>query len=471
MKLSNWINGAPCDTPDSMGNINPRNGTEINRVPITPESEVNRAVEAADAAWTDWAKQTPKTRGAILNKIADGIQERFEEFVTAESIDTGKPEALAREVDIPRSIDNFRFFAGEIQHQSSSFHPMDGAINYTLRRPVGVAALITPWNLPLYLLTWKVAPALGMGNAVVVKPSEITPTTATLLAEVCKSAGLPDGLFNLVHGPGNPTGAALVSHPKVNAVSFTGGTETGRMVAASAAPQFKKLSLELGGKNPTIVFADADIEKAAIGAARAAFLNQGQICLCGSRILVEQSISEQFTGLLVKEAKRLKETLGSLISRDHREKVHSYVEAAIADGGDVLCGGRFFGPEQGAFYEPTVISGLDHSCKTVQEEIFGPVVTVNTFRNESEATSLANDVQFGLAASIWTKDLEKAHRVAANVESGMVWVNTWLKRDLRVPFGGLKQSGLGREGGAWSLSFYSEVRNICIAISDEVEGD
>ena len=471
MKLANWINGVPCDTPDSMGNINPRDGSEINRIPITSTSEVNRAVEAAAGAWANWAKKTPKYRAEILNKIADGIQERFEEFVQAEATDTGKPAALARSVDIPRSIDNFRFFAGEIQHQTSAFHPMEGAINYTLRRPVGVAALITPWNLPLYLLTWKVAPALGMGNAVVVKPSEITPTTATLLGEVCKSAGLPDGLYNLVHGPGNPTGAALVEHPKVNAVSFTGGTETGRRVAAAAAPQFKKLSLELGGKNPTIVFADSDIEKAAIGAARAAFLNQGQICLCGSRILVERSISERFTALVVAEAQRLKETLGSLISTDHRDKVHGYVEAAKADGGKVLCGGKPFGPESGAFYEPTVISGLDHSCKTIQEEIFGPVVTINTFNNEAEATHLANDVQFGLAASIWTKDLEKAHRVAANVESGMVWVNTWLKRDLRVPFGGLKQSGVGREGGTWSLSFYSEPRNICIAISDEVEGE
>jgi len=471
MILSNWINGEACNTSESMENINPRNGKEINRVPITPASDVDRAVEAAEKAWVKWAKQTPQIRAAVLNKIADGIQDRFEEFVAAESIDTGKPEALARSVDIPRSISNFRFFAGEIQHQTSSFHPMEGAINYTLRRPVGVAALITPWNLPLYLLTWKVAPALGMGNAVVVKPSEITPTTATLLGEVCKTAGLPDGLFNLVHGPGNPTGSALVSHPKVNAVSFTGGTETGRLVAAAAAPQFKKLSLELGGKNPTIVFADSNLEKAAIGAARAAFLNQGQICLCGSRILVEDSVSERFTNLLVKEAIRLKDTLGSLISTSHRAKVHSYVEAAIVDGGEVLCGGKNFGPQDGAYYEPTVITGLKHSCRTVQEEIFGPVVTINSFQNEAEATELANDVQFGLAASIWTKDLEKAHRVAANVESGMVWVNTWLKRDLRVPFGGLKQSGVGREGGAWSLSFFSEPRNICIAISDSVDGD
>ena len=458
---------------------NPRPATGATHCVVSrgAAEDIERAVAAArGASLGPWGNTSTTERAALLDAIADGIEVRIDELAAAESADTGKPFSLARSVDIPRAVANFRFFAGAVRHSETGCHPMDSALNYTLRRPVGVMALITPWNLPLYLLSWKVAPALAMGNTVVAKPSEVTPLTAGLLAEVIHSAGLPPGVFNLVHGFGAEVGDELVGHSDVAGVSFTGGTATGARVAATAAPTFKKLSLELGGKNASIVFADCDFDTTVAGVARAGFANQGQVCLCGSRILVERSIYERFREALVAEVGRLRPgdpslpstNFGSLVSLVHREKVEGYVALAEEEGGTVLCGGRR--PElseefsRGAFYEPTVIDGLTPESRTATEEIFGPVVTLHPFDTEEDALAIANGVRYGLAASVWTSDLGKAHRVSAALETGMVWVNTWLHRDLRVPFGGVKDSGVGREGGRYSLEFFSESRNICIKL-------
>ena len=385
--------------------------------------------------------------------------------------------SLARAVDIPRAVANFRFFAGAVRHDETGCHPMPGALNYTVRKPLGIVGLITPWNLPLYLLTWKVAPALGMGNTVVAKPSEVTPVTAGLLAEIIYDAGAPAGVFNLVHGFGAEAGQALVAHPDVDGISFTGGTATGAVVAATAASSFKKLSLELGGKNASVVFADCDFDATVAGVARAAFANQGQICLCGSRILVERSLHDRFVEALVAEVEATRApgdpsdpatAFGSLVSPAHRAKVEGYVELARSEGGTIATGGRrpmLPAPhDAGAFYEATVVTGLAHDSRTATEEIFGPVATVHAFDTEEEAVAIANEVRYGLAGSVWTNDLRRAHRVAGAMESGMIWVNTWLKRDLRVPFGGVKDSGVGREGGRHSLEFFSESKNICVAL-------
>jgi aminomuconate-semialdehyde/2-hydroxymuconate-6-semialdehyde dehydrogenase len=459
-----------------LDNVAPATGRVVSRIARSGPDDVNDAVSAARGALTgDWGTWSSARRATLLDAVADRIEARLDELAVLESRDTGKPISVARTVDIPRAVANFRFFAGAVRHDETGFHPMAGALNYTIRRPVGVAALITPWNLPLYLLTWKVAPALAMGNTVVAKPSELTPATACVLAEILTEVGVPPGVFNLVHGLGAEAGQALTSHPGVDLVSFTGGTVTGAAVAAAAAPSFKKLSLELGGKNPTLVFADADFENAVAGAARAGFLNQGQICLCGSRVLVEESIYERFRDAFVRRVSTMQvgdptdesTEFGALISREHRRKVESYVALAREEGGSILCGGKRpdLPPphDRGAFYEPTVVDGLSSTSRTATEEIFGPVVTLHPFRDEAHAVHMANEVRYGLAASVWTSNLGRAHRVSAAIETGMVWVNTWLMRDLRVPFGGVKDSGVGREGGRHSLDFFSEVRNVCVA--------
>jgi aminomuconate-semialdehyde/2-hydroxymuconate-6-semialdehyde dehydrogenase len=479
--LDHFIGGrfVPPESGSYLEDVAPATGDVIARVPRGNATDVGAAVDAArEAIDGGWGRASVAERAELCDTIAARIESRLDELAELESLDTGKPLTLARSVDIPRAVANFRFFSGAVRHNVSEMHEMQGAINYTLRRPLGVVGLITPWNLPLYLLTWKSAPALAMGNTVVAKPSELTPRTAALLAEIFRDAGAPAGVFNLVHGLGEEAGAALVEHPQVAGVSFTGGTETGAHVAAAAAPQFKKLSLELGGKNPTVVFADCDFDAAVQGAARAGFLNQGQVCLCGSRILVERTIHDRFLEALLEHVAQMRvgdpaapaTELGALVSHAHRDKVEGYLELAREEGGAVHGGTRPDLPtpfDRGAFLEPAVVTGLAHSCRFVQEEVFGPVVSVHPFGDEEEAVRLANDVRFGLSASVWTQDLTRAHRVGARLDTGMVWVNTWMLRDLRVPFGGSKESGVGREGGRWSLEFFSEARNVCIQLENK----
>ncbi len=474
--LQNLIHGAFVSAQDGglLDDLAPATGEVIAHIPRSSKVDVDAAVGAAKAALPAWARTPMAERAALLDRVADRLEARLDELAALESQDTGKPLALARSLDIPRAISNFRFFADLARTKTDDSAMMPDALNYTHRSPAGVCALVTPWNLPLYLLSWKTAPALVMGNTIVAKPSELTPLTASALAEILVEAGCPPGVFNLVHGLGAEAGDALVSHPDVSLVSFTGGTATGAKVAAAAAPQFKKLSLELGGKNPSLVFADCDLDATVKGVARSAFLNQGQICLCGSRILVERSLHDRFVDALLDELKAWKvgdpsdpaTRIGAGISAAHRDKVEGYFKLAVEEGGTIRHGGQrpaLPAPFDGGFFlEPTVITGLPATCRTATEEIFGPVVTVHAFDTEEEALALANGVKYGLAASLWTRDLQRGHRVAQALESGMVWVNTWLHRDLRVPFGGVKASGVGREGGRHSLEFFSEAKNICI---------
>jgi aminomuconate-semialdehyde/2-hydroxymuconate-6-semialdehyde dehydrogenase len=476
-EFKHWIGGKPVDphSAEWIDKVAPATAQRIGRLARGDATDVARAVDAARAALAGpWKDCGDEERASLCDRIASGIEARSDELARLESEDTGKPLSLARAVDIPRAVSNFRFFASALRQREESFHHMGTAFSYTLRRPLGVVALITPWNLPLYLLSWKAAPALAMGNAIVAKPSELTPRSASVLASIFNEAGAPAGVFNLVHGYGPEAGQALVEHPDVAGVSFTGGTKTGAQVAATAASSFKKLSLELGGKNPSVVFADCDFDTTVDGVARAAFLNQGQICLCGSRILVERPLVERFTAALVERAKAMRigdpsdadTNLGALISQEHRQRVESYIALARDEGGKILCGGGR--PElaapfcDGAFVEPTVVGGLPIDCRTATEEIFGPMATIHAFEGEKEAVEMANSVRYGLSASVWTQDLERAHRVAAVLEAGLVWVNCWLVRDLRVPFGGVKESGVGREGGRWSLEFFSEAKSVCV---------
>tara|TARA_Y100000768_G_scaffold83203_3_gene59339 strand:+ start:3846 stop:5300 length:1455 start_codon:yes stop_codon:yes gene_type:complete len=453
--------------------LEPSTGKLFAKAVLSGKEDVDSAVIAAKGALPGWSSLEMKERARWLDMIADGLEGVFEEIAELESRDTGKPISLARSVDASRSVANFRFFAGLLLEQETEFFQMEDATNYVVNKPVGVGALITPWNLPLYLLSWKVAPAIGMGNTVVCKPSELTPMTADLLMRVIDGVGLPPGVINLVHGEGAGAGEPLVSHPDVDLVSFTGGTSTGEKVAASAAPMFKKISLELGGKNASIVFADCNMESTVEGVVRSGFLNQGQVCLCGSRILVEDGIYDEFERRFVESVEKMtigdpldeSSDLGALISPEHLEKVRSYIDLAKEEGGTILTGGtpclpsRFDG---GNWISPTVIGGLEYDSRCATEEIFGPVVSLHRFDSEEEAIEIANCTRYGLAGSVWTEDLEKGKRVSERIDSGMIWINTWLHRDLRVPFGGVKDSGVGREGGRWSLGFFSEAMNICV---------
>lgn len=453
----------------------PATGKKYAVLPESGSEDVEHAYQAAAAAFPIWQTVKAEERYKILERIAILIEENHERLAQAESKDTGKPIWLTRKVDIYRAAANFRFFATSVLQFSSESHYTEGeAINYTLRRPVGVVGCISPWNLPLYLFTWKIAPALAAGNTVVAKPSEITPMTAFLLAEICEQAGLPAGVLNIVHGTGVGAGKAMVEHPGIKAISFTGGTSTGAEIARLAAPMFKKLSLELGGKNPNLVFADSDLDDAVETSVRAAFTNQGQICLCGSRIFVEKSIYEAFTKRFVDKVKSLRvgnpddETnfMGAVVSKAHLDKIASYVALAKEEGGIIACGGNVLQLEgefaDGWYHEPTVITGLAHTCRTASEEIFGPVVTIIPFEDENEALTFANYGRYGLSAMIWTNNLKRAHRLAEKLEAGIVWVNCWMLRDLRTPFGGVKDSGVGREGGNEVLRFFTEPKNVCI---------
>ena len=478
-RISNFIDGefrAPV-SGRYLDDIEPATGKPYSLVPDSDAADVEAAVSAAEKAFPAWSRTPATDRSGILLRIADLIERDLEKLARAESVDTGKPLSLARNLDIPRAASNFRFFATAILHTENEAHVTDGlAFNYTLRQPRGIAGLISPWNLPLYLLSWKIAPAIACGNTAVAKPSELTPMTAFLLCEIAREAGLPAGVLNIVQGTGSSVGAAITAHPKINTISFTGGTVTGKKVAEAGAPLFKKISLELGGKNPNIIFADADLEAAIGGSVRSSFANQGQVCLCGSRVFVERPIYDQFVSRFLEKASQLRlgdpldatTDQGAIVSQTQLEKVKFYVDLAQQEGGKVALGGS--APEQvnercreGYFFRPTVITGLPVSCRTNREEIFGPVVSITPFDSEEEVLHYANDCDYGLASSVWTQNLSRAHRVAEQIHTGTVWVNCWLLRDLRVPFGGMKQSGVGREGGNEALHFFTEPKNVCIA--------
>lgn len=476
MEVLNYINGqlSPSLSGLKMDNFNPGTGQVYGTLPYSDSQDIDLAYSAALKAFENWRISSPEFKFRILNRIADLIEENLEELAQAESIDNGKPISFSRTVDIPRAAANFRFFATAAMQFASESHAMPGAINYTLRLPLGVVGCISPWNLPLYLFTWKIAPALAAGNTVVAKPSELTPVTAFKLAALCIEAGLPPGVLNIVHGTGISCGESIVAHPGIKAISFTGGTITGQKIASIAGPMFKKLSLELGGKNPNIVFADADLELAVKESVRAAFSNQGQICLCGSRIWVHKSIFQTFVDRFIAQVSKKRISfpldpqadIGALVSKNHMEKVLSYIDVALQEGGKIAFGGQkvLLAPPYncGWYMQPTVILNLPHDCRTNQEEIFGPVVTIAPFEEENEVLTYANSTKYGLSATLWTKDLSKAHRMAESLECGVVWVNSWLLRDLRTPFGGMKDSGVGREGGWEVMRFFTEPKNVCI---------
>ena len=478
-QIKNFIDGKFVEPKSGkyLDNIEPATGKPYSQVADSGKEDVDLAVAAAEKAFPDWSKKPAAERSKILLRIADLIERDLEKFARAESIDAGKPITLARSLDIPRAVSNFRFFATAILHTENEAHVTDGvAFNYTLRQPRGIAGLISPWNLPLYLLSWKIAPAIAVGNTAIAKPSELTPMTAFLLCETCVEAGLPNGVLNVVHGTGPNVGAAITANPKITTISFTGGTVTGKKVAESCAPLFKKVSLELGGKNPNIIFADADLDTAIAGSVRSSFANQGQVCLCGSRVFVEKSIYKKFVDQFIAQASKLKQgdpldeetEQGAIVNKAQLEKVKFYVDLAQKEGGKIALGGK--APEspndrtrQGYFFPPTVIVDLPVACRTNREEIFGPVITITPFESEDEVVRYANDVDYGLSSSVWTQNLSRAHRVAEQIHTGTVWVNCWLVRDLRVPFGGMKASGVGREGGTEALNFFTEAKNVCIA--------
>ncbi|WP_225414001.1 aldehyde dehydrogenase [Stigmatella hybrida] len=478
-KVLNYIGGelVPPTSHQWLDKPEPATAELYAHVPDSDETDVQRAVEAATNAFPAWSAMPAVERARLLRRMAGTIQARMEAFARAESIDTGKPLSVATSVDIPRSILNLEFFADAVTQFSSEAHATDSvALNYTLRSPLGVVGCISPWNLPLYLFTWKIAPALAMGNCVVAKPSEVTPMTAFLLAQVCQEVGLPPGVLNIVHGLGAKVGAALSRHPDIAALSFTGSTRTGAEIARTAAPLFKKLSLEMGGKNPNVLFADCDFDEALATTVRSSFSNQGQICLCGPRIFVQAPIYERFKEALVARTRALKvgdplepgTEQGALVSQQHFEKVMGYIDLSVQEGGRILTGGRHAKLDgrcrNGWFVEPTLVEGLGPECRTNQEEIFGPVASLIPFEREEEVLAWANATRYGLAASVWTKDLSRAHRFAAKLHSGIVWVNCWMLRDLRTPFGGVKDSGVGREGGHEVLRFFTEPKNVCVKL-------
>ena len=477
MNIQNFINGK-FENPisnDWVDNYCPAIGEVYGQIPNSSKADVEYAYQAAKDAFPNWSQTTLEVRSRILIKISELLEVNLLRLAEAESKDNGKPVNLAKAIDIPRAASNFRFFGNAITQFASESHESVGqnAINYTLRQPIGVVGCISPWNLPLYLFTWKIAPAIAAGNCVVAKPSEVTPMTAHLLGEICNEAGLPKGVLNIVHGLGTTTGQAIVEHPEIKAISFTGGTSTGAHIARVAAPMFKKLSLELGGKNPNIIFADCDYDDMLETTVRSSFANQGQICLCGSRIFVEASIFEKFKVDFVKKVKQLKvghpsestTDIGALVSKSHLEKVLSYIDIAKDEGGEILCGGNhvtLLGFENGYYLEPTIIEVETDECRVNQEEIFGPVVTIMPFETEADVLQMSNKVKYGLSATLWTNNLKRTMRLSNQLQAGIVWVNTWMLRDLRTPFGGVKASGVGREGGFEALRFFTEAKNVCI---------
>jgi aminomuconate-semialdehyde/2-hydroxymuconate-6-semialdehyde dehydrogenase len=475
--IKNYINGALIEASDHayLDVYNPALGEVYTQAPDSSISDVELAVAAAKEAFPIWSKISNEDRSSILMKIADGIDKRFDELALAESIDNGKPLSLAKSMDIPRSSANMRFFAHAASQFASEAHEMvaQNAINYTLRNPLGIVACISPWNLPLYLFTWKIAPALATGNCVIAKPSEITPMTAYIFSQICIEAGLPPGVLNIVHGLGHKVGDALSHHREIKAISFTGSTKVGKEIASIAAPMFKKISLEMGGKNAVVIFDDCNYEKMLATVVRSSFSNQGQICLCGSRIYIQDKIYEKFKTDFINETKKLKvgnpldtdTKIGAIVSKAHYEKILNHIDIAKEEGGIILAGGQSINPvnfENGWYVEPTIIEGLTIDCRTNQEEIFGPVVTIAPFHNDTEAIALNNGTHYGLTCSIWTENLSRAHRLAKEFDTGIVWINTWLMRDLRTPFGGTKNSGVGREGGFEAMRFFTESRNVCI---------
>ncbi|TYP96445.1 aminomuconate-semialdehyde/2-hydroxymuconate-6-semialdehyde dehydrogenase [Tenacibaculum adriaticum] len=477
MNIKNYINGKFVNPIQNqwIDNYNPSVGEVYGQIPNSTQEDVEKAYQSAKEAFPAWSNTTLAERSKILSNIARLIEQKLAILAEAEAKDNGKPLSLAKAIDIPRASSNFQFFADAITQFSSEAHESVGlgAMNFTLRQPIGVVGCISPWNLPLYLFTWKIAPAIAAGNCVVAKPSEVTPMTAYLLGEICNEAGLPKGVLNIVHGLGTTTGQAIVEHPNIKAISFTGGTKTGAHIARVAAPMFKKLSLELGGKNPNIIFADCNYEDMLATTVRSSFANQGQICLCGSRIFVEQSIYEKFKKDFVQKVSELKignpfevdTNIGALVSKQHLEKVKSYIDIVEQEGGKILQGGNKVevkGSEKGYYLQPTVIEVKSNQCKLNQEEIFGPVVTIMPFTSEEEVLAMANDVTYGLSSTLWTNNLQRTMRMSKNLHTGIVWVNTWLLRDLRTPFGGQKASGVGREGGFEALRFFTEPKNVCI---------
>ena len=478
-RLTNYIGGEFVGAAGGgeLANEDPALGVAYGTVPDSDERDVAAAVDAAKIALPAWLATSARDRARYLRGIAAYLETNLEAFAQAECVDTGKPIAVTRSVDIPRSAHNFEFFADAATQFSSEAHATDTtAINLTLRQPLGVVGCISPWNLPLYLLSWKIAPALAAGNCVVAKPSEVTPKTAALLAEACRAVRLPPGVLNLVHGLGPKVGAPMTAHDDVAAISFTGSTRVGQEIARAAGPLFKKISLEMGGKNATLVFADCNFEETVATVLRSSFSNQGQICLCGSRVYVERPIYERFRDELVRRARALRQgdpldpatEQGAVVSRVHFEKVLACIETAREEGAHVLTGGKRATVTgrcaNGFFIEPTILEGLPLACRTNQEEIFGPVITIAPFDTEDEAIALANGTRYGLATSVWTGDVTRAHRAATRIKSGIVWINCWMLRDLRTPFGGMKESGVGREGGVDAMRFFTEPKNVCVKL-------